>query len=53
MAFIRKRISPAGRRTPSYQVIETYREGGHGRDRAYKLNGVRSRRSGQIARTKT
>ncbi len=28
MAFIRKRISPTGRRTPSYQVIETYREGG-------------------------
>ena len=28
MAFIRKRISPTGRRTPSYQLIETYREGG-------------------------
>ena len=28
MTFIRKRISPTGRRTPSYQVIETYREGG-------------------------
>ena len=28
MAFIRKRISPTGRRTLSYQLIETYREGG-------------------------
>ncbi len=28
MAFIRKRISPTGRRTPRYQVIESYREGG-------------------------
>jgi len=28
MAFIRKRISPSRRQTPSYQVIETYREDG-------------------------
>ncbi len=28
MAFIRERSSPTSRRTPSYQVIETYREGG-------------------------
>jgi hypothetical protein len=28
MAFIRKRISPSRRQTPSYQVIETYREEG-------------------------
>lgn len=28
MAFIRKRISPSQKKTPSYQVIETYREGG-------------------------
>ena len=28
MAFIRKRTSPTGRRTPSYQLIETYREDG-------------------------
>ena len=28
MAFIRKRISPSRKQTPSYQVIETYREGG-------------------------
>jgi len=28
MAFIRKRISPSLKRTPSYQVIETYREDG-------------------------
>jgi hypothetical protein len=28
MAFIRKRISQTKRRTPSYQLIETYREGG-------------------------
>lgn len=28
MAFIRKRISPSKRKTPSYQVIETYREDG-------------------------
>ena len=28
MAFIRERSSPTSRRTPSYQVIETYRESG-------------------------
>jgi hypothetical protein len=28
MAFIRKRISPSRRKTPSYQIIETYREDG-------------------------
>jgi hypothetical protein len=28
VAFIRKRISPSRRQTPSYQVIETYREDG-------------------------
>jgi hypothetical protein len=28
MAFIRKRISPSRRKTPSYQLIETYREDG-------------------------
>ena len=33
MAFIRKRISPTGRQTPSYQVVESYREGGKGKQR--------------------
>ena len=28
MAFVRKRISPSRRQTPSYQIIETYRECG-------------------------
>jgi len=28
MAFIRRRISPSRRKTPSYQIIETYREDG-------------------------
>ena len=33
MAFIRKRISPTRRQTPSYQLIETYRESGKVRQR--------------------
>ena len=33
MAFIRKRISPSQRQTPSYQIIETYRSNGKVRQR--------------------
>ena len=33
MAFIRKRISPTSRRTPSYQLVESYRENGKVRQR--------------------